>query len=276
MNKKFDFTRLDCEERFGIASAGMTAAGKFASFIPGVILTAVFYGILSLLRLIWSNTVFIEMFFPGGAGNRTLIPALTVFCAMWCFSMIVMKRSKIRVQQKLFKALMALPTVAERVEFVGQNVVDKNEFAAAKILMQSQAMEAKNLVDSEKALLIDSFIGDLEKASDSSFINISAFIWAIPVLGFIGTVLGLAKAVGNFGELASANGGSGFQAVLPQVTGGLATAFETTLTALSLALILQLLSSFIRHAEELFLQQLKLLLNDTSENSDPDCETAGS
>lgn len=273
MNKKFDFTTLDCEERLGIASSSMTAAGKFASFFPGLILTAIFYGILSLLKLVWSKTVFIAMFFPGGAGNRSFIPVLTVFCAMWCLAMLMMKHSKLKVQKKLLTALLPLPTTKEKMQFISENVSSQTDFAAANILGQAGLMDSKNLDAAEKSVLIDSLINDYEKASDSSFIHISALIWAIPVLGFIGTVLGLAQAVGNFGELAA--GSNGFQAVLPQVTGGLATAFETTLIALSLALILQLLSSSARHAEEIFFQQLKLLLpagytdSETPESENP-------
>ncbi len=273
MNKKFDFTTLDCEERLGIASSSMTGAGKFATFFPGLILTAIFYGILSLLKLVWSNQVFIVMFFPGGAGNRSFIPVLTVFFAMWCLSMLLMKHSKLKVQKKLLAALLPLPAMEEKMQFISENVCCPSDFAAANILEQAKLMESRNLDAAEKSVLIDSLINDYEKASDSSFIHISALIWAIPVLGFIGTVLGLAQAVGNFGEMAA--GSNGFQALLPQVTGGLATAFETTLIALCLALILQLLSSSARHAEEIFFQQLKLLLSagcscsESSESENP-------
>ena len=83
MKKIFNISKMDCEERFGFASAGMLAAGRFSSFIPGVIFTAIFYAVLFLLRIIRVNNSFIEMFFPGGAAERTWIPAITVFMAMW-------------------------------------------------------------------------------------------------------------------------------------------------------------------------------------------------
>ena len=34
---------------------------------------------------------------------------------------------------------------------------------------------------------------------DSSYVLIKVFIWAIPILGFIGTVLGISSAVASFG-----------------------------------------------------------------------------
>ena len=34
---------------------------------------------------------------------------------------------------------------------------------------------------------------------ETSYSVINAFVWAIPVLGFIGTVLGLSQAIGQFG-----------------------------------------------------------------------------
>ena len=76
----------------------------------------------------------------------------------------------------------------------------------------------------------------------------------MPVLGFIGTVLGLSEAIGGFGgALASGNDLSQLKHELQGVTGGLAVAFETTLIALVAALGLQLLNTGLRKNEEAFL-----------------------
>ena len=60
MAEKFDIMKMDCEERFGFAAAGMTTVGKFSSMIPGVILTAVIYGILSLLKIAFLGSTWLE------------------------------------------------------------------------------------------------------------------------------------------------------------------------------------------------------------------------
>ena len=263
MEKKINISKMDCEERFGFASAGMFAAGKFSSFIPGVIFTAIFYAVLFLLRIILLENSFIEMFFPGGAEERTWIPAITVFMAAWCWSMLLMKRSKLRVQYKVLKAVPEKASVPELEEFLDSEVESVNDFAASAVLKKYLQLREQQTPENEKLELLDNTIADLEKSAEVSFIPVSGLIWAIPVLGFIGTVLGLARAVANFGSLLEpGTGGSSFAELLPQVTGGLATAFETTLIALALALILQLFSCSQSYAEAGFFARLKQKITD--------------
>jgi biopolymer transport protein ExbB/TolQ len=122
--------------------------------------------------------------------------------------------------------------------------------------------------------------GDASEAvSESSYVLISGFLWAIPILGFIGTVLGLSVAIGEFGNVMSASGRA--DALLPalrEVTGGLGLAFDTTLEALVAALFIQLWVSFLRKSEQEFLDncseyctrqivnRLRLLPFQTNEN----------
>ena len=69
-----------------------------------------------------------------------------------------------------------------------------------------------------------------ESAMETSYSLLQGFVWAIPVLGFIGTVEGLSVAIGGFGGvLASSSDFEQIKVALRGVTGGLSTAFETTL-----------------------------------------------
>lgn len=255
---KFDISDLDCEERFGLPSRGWIAAGKFSSLLLGLILTAVFYGILALLRLPWSNSPMLAMFFPGGPAGRTFIPLITVLTAMWCLSMLLIKRRKLSVQQRAMQALPVAGSAAGQISEIAEKFATPAEFAAAALQIKQLEMTAAAVPDLEIAGVINQSVQDLEQDSEISFIPINCFIWAVPVLGFTGTVLGLAQAVGRFGTLAGADSKVDFNTVLPEVTGGLATAFETTLIALVLALLLQLTASFQSQAEAEFLQQIKL------------------
>ena len=89
---------------------------------------------------------------------------------------------------------------------------------------------------------------------DTSYALLQGFVWAIPVLGFIGTVLGLSEAIGQFSGVLGASKDVGqISAALKGVTAGLATAFDTTLVALLAALVVQLLMTVIRKNEEEFL-----------------------
>ncbi|MFN0080850.1 MAG: MotA/TolQ/ExbB proton channel family protein [Prosthecobacter sp.] len=70
-----------------------------------------------------------------------------------------------------------------------------------------------------------------------SYSLLKAFLWAIPILGFIGTVIGLSHAIGgmNFGNMTDL---SQVTSTLGKVTGGLGTAFDATLLGLVLAMTL--------------------------------------
>lgn len=93
-----------------------------------------------------------------------------------------------------------------------------------------------------------------ESVLSTSYSLINVCVWAIPVLGFIGTVQGLSQAIGDFGSVLS--GSAELEAIkssLQEVTRGLAVAFETTLQGLLAALGLQMVLSWLRKSEEEFL-----------------------
>ena len=255
--KKFDIVKLDWEERFGISALGGTAVRKFSSLVLGAILTAVFYGILSLLRTRWGGTVGLEMFFPGGHAGRTFIPVLTVLLGMWTLSILLLKRSKLKVQTKALNDLPAAGDPEEQRKILSERFDKVEDFIAAAAMAERCKLDAQGLSELEITGVMESYFNDVEKDVDNTYMPVSCFIWSIPVLGFIGTVLGLAKAVSNFGFLSGTGDKASFEAVLPQITGGLATAFETTLIALIMALILQIFSSFLNQSELAFITKVK-------------------
>jgi biopolymer transport protein ExbB/TolQ len=90
----------------------------------------------------------------------------------------------------------------------------------------------------------------------SSYTVLNGLVWGIPVLGFIGTVLGLSLAIGRFTLTLQAAGDLALiRASLQGVTSGLATAFETTLIALTFTLILQMGITFQQKREMAFLDE---------------------
>ena len=93
------------------------------------------------------------------------------------------------------------------------------------------------------------------KKMESSFTLLQVFIWAIPILGFIGTVWGIGDSVRNFSEfIQTAEGGTQFstqmRTALGGVTGGLAVAFNTTFLALVLVIPVMMVTSFLQKNEE--------------------------
>jgi hypothetical protein len=83
-----------------------------------------------------------------------------------------------------------------------------------------------------------------------SYIMLRAFLWAIPLLGFIGTVVGLSHAISgmSFGNVEDVGKIVGS---INNVTSGLGTAFDATLLGLIFAVTLNFpLNSLAKHEEE--------------------------
>ena len=73
--------------------------------------------------------------------------------------------------------------------------------------------------------------------------------WAIPILGFIGTVLGISLAAEGLGELLS-SGEADFSQPLGQALDPLGIAFDTTLVALSLSVVFAVCQTLLYRWEE--------------------------
>lgn len=100
------------------------------------------------------------------------------------------------------------------------------------------------------------------KKLETRYAVLQVFIWAIPILGFIGTVLGIGYAVNEFaGFIQTAEGSGQFGAqmrmALGGVTSGLATAFNTTFLALVLVIPVMLLTSLLQKSEEELLLEIE-------------------
>jgi biopolymer transport protein ExbB/TolQ len=90
-----------------------------------------------------------------------------------------------------------------------------------------------------------------EAAVESSFSMLRVFIWAIPILGFIGTVLGIGQSVGGFSEsVAAAADLDVMKDSIGTVTSGLGIAFDTTLLALVMSIFIMFPTSSLQKAEE--------------------------
>ena len=75
--------------------------------------------------------------------------------------------------------------------------------------------------------------------------------WAVPILGFIGTVLGISLAADGIRRIIGSDAGlSGLSSDLSGAIAPLGIAFDTTLIALSLSVVLTLLLSLVQRDEE--------------------------
>lgn len=74
-------------------------------------------------------------------------------------------------------------------------------------------------------------------------------VWAVPILGFLGTVVGIALALGNLSP-------SELEETLPLVMSGLTVAFDTTALALALSMILMLAQFLVQRWEDGLLDRI--------------------
>lgn len=85
----------------------------------------------------------------------------------------------------------------------------------------------------------------------SSYSLIRTITWAVPIIGFLGTVIGITIAIANVTP-------DQLDTSLSEVTGGLAVAFDTTALALGLSLVLVFSTFIVERMEQKQLEQIEL------------------
>ncbi|MDR1493819.1 MAG: MotA/TolQ/ExbB proton channel family protein [Planctomycetaceae bacterium] len=95
------------------------------------------------------------------------------------------------------------------------------------ILNNIRHSESADKLDDDLRSLADDDYADAE--AEYGFVKL--IIWAIPILGFLGTVIGIALAMGHLSP-------EDLEKSLPNVMGGLTVAFDTTALALTLSMII--------------------------------------
>jgi biopolymer transport protein ExbB/TolQ len=125
-------------------------------------------------------------------------------------------------------------TSAIRNSYLGQRLRDALEFVERKGAAEGLDDELKYLSDNDAARSSDGY----------SLVRI--IIWAIPMMGFLGTVIGITLALGDlsFEKLATNP-----QAAMKPLMDGLGIAFDTTTLALSLSISLMFLQFVIERFE---------------------------
>jgi len=91
-----------------------------------------------------------------------------------------------------------------------------------------------------------------------SFALIRTISWAVPIVGFLGTVLGITIAIANIAPGESVATGDP-QAWIGEVASGLSVAFDTTALALALSLVLVITAFLVEQAEQAVLMDVEKL-----------------
>lgn len=253
---------MDPERRLGFGGGRFTGPQPLPAFLAGIVLTAVFYGLVIWIHGLWAGSHPVTQAFLREANLWTVIPLSLLF--FFSVSLLAGKTLKLGIQKKA----MGWAVVPANTDFV------LNENTAKAVLQRIQGLVDQpdqflllNRIErglsnlhylgqvSEVSSVLRGQAEDDEKTVASSFTLLQGLVWAMPVLGFVGTAQGLAFAMGRFrtvlGDQAADLGA--IKQSLQEVTLGLSTSFETTLVALVFALAIQIWITFRQRAELEFL-----------------------
>ncbi len=254
-----DWQRMDVEQRLAFTGGKYTDVNFWLSFSAGIILTVAVYGLLIIDRESRIAQVFLE---------RGPTQYFTVWLAMWSLSILVVKWGKLRFQRRALDLMIVphshdfvlAPTTAPQIlERMYGLVDDPKHFVLLNRIERALSNLSNIGMISDASEMLKSQAQNDEDHMESSYSLVRGFIWGIPVLGFIGTVLGLSMAINRFGVVLAASEDviAKLKTELQNVTLGLSTAFDTTLVALIAALVIQLLLTALKKKEEAFLDDCK-------------------
>ena len=219
--------------------------------------------------------VFPLPFLQGGRWEELFdngISQVIVAVTLWCFTLLLFRLRRHRLQwrgaqafdeshlqtiwQRGIYARNALATLGEAIEQAKQRgarripqlLIYHRLYHLLRYVSSAPRKESiNNLLDYQSQIAI--------KKQESSYTLLQVCIWAIPILGFIGTVVGIGQAVSEFSTFIQGSGtsdalGSQMRGALGGVTAGLATAFNTTFLALVLVIPVMLCVSILQRNEE--------------------------
>ena len=242
-----------------------TNASLLISGLAGVALTMLFYVVL-----VWPlhTTSIGQMFW----WDRGFVPFTTMLLSFWSLAILFIKSRKIADQRRAL-ALDLLPLLIDeeinpdnvalfREHLRGLRTTWDNSYLVARVQRGLALFGPRRTVQDVASLLASQAEIDAT-AVQSSYRMVKAFIWSIPLLGFIGTVMGIGKAVGHFsGALQGAQELEVIKDSLQHVTLGLATAFDCTLIGLVMSIFIMIPMSSLQKSEEDFLTSVDEFCND--------------
>ena len=256
---KLDARKGDLECMFGLPAGHYTNVAAPFWFVAACVLT-----VLTAVIIVvgFRHTYLFEMM------NRCWTNWVVLLLTWWCLLMLYSKWTKTNIQRKALRVKDLIPRRGDFVLSPGTagDVLRRVRAAADRpkdfLLFRRIDMALSNLDNlgevRDVGMVLESQ-GDSDASSvDSSYTVIRALIWTIPILGFIGTVIGLSASIRAFTDVLnlSASDASSIKTKLQPVVGGLASEFETTLVALITAVVVQLLATWVFRREEILLDEV--------------------
>lgn len=213
--------------------------------------TVVFYAVLFL----FPQSFLFELF-----AGRGWVPYVIAAISAWALCLLGGKVRRLRGESNVLELdLIGLkpgarlqPAQAPRLiaQIAARPPKVAESFLADRLIRTLSHFEARRRVtEVVDHLAAEARADDLRV--DASYSLVRVFVWAIPTLGFIGTVLGIGGAVGGFSEaLDAAASIDGMRESIGSVTSGLGVAFDTTLVALVMSILIMFPANAVQRMEE--------------------------
>jgi biopolymer transport protein ExbB/TolQ len=256
--KMLDWHLGDIEQRLGFRGGKYTDVNTWFALLATALITgAIFIGLChvpSSVRSIKAVAMILERGWTPYAMVALFVLALTILFIKW---------RKLAFQKKAFGVelipvgnnfALTSETALDVIKTLNESVDDPKRFVLFNRIERA-LLNLKNVGNvSDVSEMLRAQAENDESHMDSSYGILSGIIWVIPILGFIGTVVGLSGAIGGFGAVLNTDATvSSLRDSLAPVTSNLGIAFDTTFVALVLAMIVQMLMTLLRKQEEMFL-----------------------
>jgi biopolymer transport protein ExbB/TolQ len=225
----------------------------------GLALTAIIYGILLPIR---KSTIAVLLY------ERSFTQVITVALACIVIVILVFKYIKLKQEYRALRRIWIADHIplhkpdAEEVKYFQERLAKDGTIVANRCsrIIASYIKSGDQTAATEFALDDSSFY---QSSSESSYSFPRILMWAIPLMGFLGTVLGISQAVGGFsGVLKQAEDIEKIKEGITQVTIGLSVAFDTTLLSLIFSILIMIPLVLAERSESKLLLGIDIFIND--------------
>ena len=200
--------------------------------------------------------------------ERGFIQAIVVLLAAIVIATSVLKFLLLKKEHQALRKIWIADHIplekpnAHEVEYFQQRLLKDENLVAIRCgrILRAYIKSGDRTVANEFALDDSSFY---QSASETSYSLPRILVWAIPLLGFIGTVIGISGAVSGFsGFLENSADVEQIKEGIGQVTSNLGLAFDTTLLALFLSVLVMIPLVLVERYESNLLLGIDVFIND--------------
>ena len=241
---------------------GMESLNTFKALILSLLFTGIFYLVFPMPVI---RSEYWQQLFSGRISE-------TIFALiLWSLFLIFFKWRQFRQQYRAYVAFrnqvlhdsltkgIFVKDVDERIaeisQFMQEQKVKKFQDSIIFRRVRRTLRHLKAIPKKEEITSILNYQAEIDhNRMQSGYALLNVFIWAIPIIGFIGTVFGIGQSIGEFSDFIRNTNGTDIntqmRSALGGVTSGLSIAFSTTFIALVGVVPIMMLASSLRKLED--------------------------